>query len=266
MSSSLLSLLPIFIGLTLLFTTIGFRRMVYFLNIGYTFSIVAVVVASVILFWKNCTLLILLQNAALLFWGLRLGIFVTRRELSPNYKKEQERIDKEYNGIRLPVKFAIWISVSVLYVIMVSPSLFSMQSALSSTTLITIFQVLGFVLMAGGLVLEGIADRQKSAFKAKNPSTFCNTGLYQWVRCPNYLGEIIFWVGNWVMSIGFYQSALAWIISLLGMLSIVFIMIGSTRRLERTQIKRYSKLPAYQQYAQSVPVLFPLLPIYTLQK
>lgn len=266
MSNTLLAILPILAVIALVITTVGFRRMVYFLNIGYAFSIVAVAAVSVFLLWKNTTILILLQASAILFWGLRLGIFVTRRELSAGYKKERDRIDTQYGGITLPFKFAIWISVSVLYLMMVSPLLFSLESPAAGSLTATIFQIIGLVMMVGGLVLEGIADRQKSAFKLKNPSAFCNTGLYSLIRCPNYLGEIIFWIGTWVMGIGFYKTALEWVISLIGMVCIVYIMFGSTKRLEKTQISRYGTLPEFQQYSRWVPILIPWLPLYTLQK
>ncbi len=266
MSKEIFDILPILAGITLAITAVGFRRMVYFLNIGYTFSIAAVAVASVILLRANATILTLLLAAGIVFWGLRLGIFVTRRELSKGYVKERDWIDKEYGKITLPIKFAIWISVSVLYLMMVSPLLFSLESPASGGTAAAIFQIIGFVLMAGGLILEGIADKQKSAFKAKNPGTFCNTGLYSLVRCPNYLGEIIFWIGVWVMGIGFYKTALEWIISVIGMVCIVYIMFGSTKRLEKTQISRYGNNPEFQLYSKSVPILIPWIPLYTLQK
>jgi steroid 5-alpha reductase family enzyme len=265
MSSSLLALLPILFALTLLITAIGFRRMVYFLNIGYAFAIVAVVIVSAASFWNRAPILPLLQSAALTVWGLRLGIFVTRRELSPNFKKERERIDQIYGGIKLPAKFAIWMTVSVLYLMMVSPNLISLGSAAQPSVWRSAVQGLGWLVMVSGLALEGLADQQKTAFKAQHPHTFCRVGWYRWVRCPNYLGEITVWVGNWIMGIAFYQTPPEWILSLLGLACIIFIMVGSTRRLEGTQLKRYGNLPEYQQYIQTVPVLFPYLPLYTLQ-
>jgi steroid 5-alpha reductase family enzyme len=266
MSNTLLTILPILAVITLIITAVGFRRMVYFLNIGYAFSIVAVAIVSVILLRNNANVLTLLLAAGIVFWGLRLGIFVTKRELSKGYVKERDRIDKEYGGITLPIKFAIWISVSVLYLMMVSPVLFSLETANQPGPAGQAFQWIGLALMAGGLVLEGIADKQKSAFKSKNPSTFCNTGLFSLVRCPNYLGEITFWIGTWVMGIGFYKTMLEWVISLIGMVCIVYIMFGSTKRLEKTQISRYGGLPEFQKYSKSVPILIPWLPLYTLQK
>jgi steroid 5-alpha reductase family enzyme len=265
MSRPVLSILPILFGLTLLITAVGFRRMVYFLNVGYAWSIVAVVITALIFFRKNVSFLTLLQCAGLIFWGLRLGVFVIRRELNPNFKKERDHIDQVYGGIPLPARFIIWVVVSVLYLMMVSPSLFSLEVPSQPTSLTTAIQGLGLAAMAGGLILESIADRQKSAFKARNPNTFCSSGLYRWVRCPNYLGEIIFWTGNWIMGIAFYKSALEWLLSLAGLACILFVMLGSTRRLERTQISRYGSLPEYQRYARTVPVLVPYLPLYTLQ-
>ena len=266
MSNSLIAILPVLAVITLIVTAVGFRRMVYFLNIGYTFSIVAVALVSVILLKDNASPAILLLAAGIVFWGMRLGIFVTRRELSKGYQKERDRIDKEYGKITLPIKFAIWISVSVLYLMMVTPLLFSLESSTPAFSAAPVFQWIGLAVMAGGLILEGIADRQKSAFKRENPNTFCNTGLYSVIRCPNYLGEIIFWIGTWVAGIGYYKTPLEWIISLIGMVCIVYIMFGSTKRLEKTQISRYGKVPEFQLYSRTVPILIPWLPLYTLQK
>ena len=42
-------------------------------------------------------------------------------------------------------------------------------------------------------------------------------------------------------------------------------MIGSTKRLEKSQGERYGALPEYQDYIRRVPVLFPFVPVYTLQ-
>jgi len=43
-------------------------------------------------------------------------------------------------------------------------------------------------------------------------------------------------------------------------------MFGSTKRLESTQISRYGRLPEYQHYSKTTPILIPYIPLYTLQK
>ena len=58
---------------------------------------------------------------------------------------------------------------------------------------------------------------------------------------------------------------LALAVALIGLVCIVLIMMGSTKRLEKQQDGRYGEQLAYQKYAQSVPVLFPFVPIYSLK-
>ncbi len=48
-------------------------------------------------------------------------------------------------------------------------------------------------------------------------------------------------------------------------LAIGLIMMGSTRRMEFKQDERYGRDPAYQEYRQTVPVLVPWVPVYTLK-
>lgn len=126
-------------------------------------------------------------------------------------------------------------------------------------------RVLGLAVMAAGLVIEALADQQKSTAKQREPKHFVATGLYGWVRCPNYLGEILVWSGSFLLGLPFLTSVLRAVIALVGTACLVLIMMGSTKRLERTQGRRYGHLPDYQQYTKQVPVLFPWLPIYTLQ-
>ncbi|MGL4649988.1 MAG: DUF1295 domain-containing protein, partial [Caldilineaceae bacterium] len=125
-------------------------------------------------------------------------------------------------------------------------------------------QWLGLLIMAVGLLLEALADAQKSAAKAAAPGRFVDSGLFGWVRCPNYLGEILFWVGNFVAAIGFLAGWAAWAIALGGLTCLVLIMLGSAKRLEAAQDARYGALPAYRAYTQTTPVLLPFVPLYSL--
>ena len=43
-------------------------------------------------------------------------------------------------------------------------------------------------------------------------------------------------------------------------------MLGSARRLELKQAERYGSDPAYQAYVRTVPILIPLLPLYSLRQ
>lgn len=262
-----LHLMLVLFGLALIVSAVGFIRVVYFISVGYAFSIVAMAVATMILLRQNLTGASALHNLLLAFWGLRLGIFLLRRELQPAYGTELAATHQRTRGMPWSRKAIIWVGVSLLYVLMFSPSLFSSMAptAVVSAPLTGLVQWLGLAIMVAALVLESLADRQKSAFKAQFPRQFCDTGLYKWVRCPNYLGEILFWLGNWVAALIFYTTVFRWAASLIGLICIVLIMLGSTKRLEAQQNERYGNRPEYQTYVRTVPILIPLIPVYSFR-
>ena len=127
------------------------------------------------------------------------------------------------------------------------------------------FVVIGLVVMVLGLGIEALADWQKSAFKARNPDRFCDAGLFRIVRSPNYFGEMVFWLGGFVATLGHFHAPLDWVLGLIGLVCIELIMLGSARRLELKQAERYGRDPAYAAYAARVPVIIPLLPIHSLR-
>jgi steroid 5-alpha reductase family enzyme len=90
-------------------------------------------------------------------------------------------------------------------------------------------------------------------------------GLYRLVRCPNYFGEILVWLGSLLAGVPFLHAWWAWAASIVATLCLVLIMMGSTKRLEFQQDERYGRLPEYQDYVRSVPVLIPFIPVYTLK-
>jgi steroid 5-alpha reductase family enzyme len=254
-------------GIALIASARGFTLTVYFISTGYAFSIFGMALAGLFLFRQNLAWYSLLHSLALGLYGLRLGLYLFQREFSSSYKKELAGLKERASGISLVKNVSIWLGVSLLYVTMFSPNLFGLATAPQTLSgLGEAGQVFGLLVMFGGLGLEALADQQKSAFKAQNPHQFCNVGLYQWVRCPNYLGEILFWVGNWVMGLAFYTTPLRWVVSLVGMICITLIMLGSTKRLEHSQDQRYGTLSAYQAYIRTVPVLIPFVPLYSLKK
>lgn len=120
--------------------------------------------------------------------------------------------------------------------------------------------------MACGMTLEAASDFQKSKAKAKNPKRFCDSGLFKIVRCPNYLGEVVFWTGVLVSGVNILSGVWQWVIALIGYLAIVYIMFGGARRLEIRQNKNYGEDPEYQAYVKKTPILIPLIPLYSVAK
>ncbi|MBN1412988.1 MAG: DUF1295 domain-containing protein [Spirochaetales bacterium] len=252
----------------LILSSFGFIKVVYFISTGYGFSIAGMAFLTLFFFRDSLNPLIILQAGLLAAYGLRLGIYLVIRNASSGYRKTIQATEYGTINARLPLKFLIWISVAVLYVIMFSPCLLNSTLSRSSTIniVIPVTGMTGIAVMVSGLLLESLADFQKARFKNWNPGKICKIGLFGIVRTPNYLGEIIFWAGNWTAGIAAYATIYHWVITSAGLILIFFIMIGSTRRLELSQDKRYANDPEYNAYIRKVPVIFPFLPIYSVKK
>ena len=265
------SLLGIILIVAAVLSAVGFYKFVYFLSIGYGFAVAGGGIAIFVMALINPTSapIWLLAVAALLFvaYGVRLSGFLLVRELkNASFKKTDVAKDTlaKNNEKKMPVFVlaTIWIAVSVLYTAQVSPMLFRYVGGNEDV----VVPVIGFVISVFGLILESIADNQKSAQKKVRPEMVATEGLYKIVRCPNYLGEIIFWTGVFVSGITSYATVGQWITAVLAYICIVYIMFNGAQRLEKRQMARYGDNEEYNTYANKTPIIIPLLPIYHLNK
>ncbi|TNE51893.1 MAG: DUF1295 domain-containing protein [Deltaproteobacteria bacterium] len=252
--------------LALALSALGFWRTVYFVSLGYALSITSIAVLAGVQFSGSFNFLVTLHCTLLVLYGVRLGSYLLPRERKASYR---ETVQGEYSSssdVSFVGKTAIWISVALLYVLMSSPLLYHCIALEQGRSLAPGTVLIGLSIMFVGLGLETLADLQKSAYKKKHPKRFCDVGLYRWVRCPNYFGEMTFWTGNWVVGLSALSTLGTWVLSLLGLVSIWYIMLYSTHRLERTQIERYGEMEEFQTYCESTPILFPFVPLYSLKR
>ncbi len=265
------SLLGILLIVCAVLCAVGFYKFVYFLSIGYGFAVAGGGIAIFIMYLINPTAtplwIVFIQMALFIAYGVRLSGFLLVRELkNVSFKKTDVAKDTlaKNNEKKMPifVLVTIWLCVAVLYVAQVSPMLFRYDNASTDIILPSI----GFAVSVFGLILESIADNQKSAQKKLRPDMVATEGLYKMVRCPNYLGEIIFWTGIFVSGITAYATVGQWIVAVLAYICIVYIMFNGAQRLEKRQMERYGENEEYNTYANKTPIIIPLLPIYHLNK
>ena len=250
-------------GICMLVSAIGFKNYVWFISLGYGFSIAAEGLAMLILYGQSLTLGTILCCALFIIYGLRLGGYLAIRELgSSSYKKNMKGEIKEGSTVPFGVKIAIWVTCALLYVTQIGGVFYRMENAAQDNALVFI----GAAIMLLGVSLETAADIQKNNAKKINPRRFVDTGLYRIVRCPNYLGEMIFWTGVLLSGIGSLSGAGQWIMALLGYIGIIFVMFSGARRLELRQNKNYGSDPDYQKYVRTVPILVPFIPLYSVEK
>ena len=248
---------------SLVCSAVGFYMYIYFFSVGYGLSVAAIGVTLLIRFagaWNPGELLCCLL---LLVYGLRLsGYLLIREWKSAAYGKVLRPELERSKQMPLGPKLAIWIACALLYTLEASPVLFRLENDAPADWALW----LGLVLMVAGLLLETAADVQKTRAKKVNAYRFVDTGLYRLVRCPNYLGEMVFWLGVLLSGITTLSGAWQWIAALLGFVLIVYVMFSGARRLEIRQDRNYGEDPEYQAYCKTVPILLPFVPLYSVEK
>lgn len=247
-------------------SSVGWIYFIYFFSIGYGFSISALSVAVAIIFRDVVTPPIAILCVILFIYGIRLALYLLLREKrSASYKKILYQPD---NNKKKPIyaMFMIWISCALLYVGQISPATFYLHNLAEGIVVNELWAWLGTGIAAAGVIIEMIADAQKSAAKRVNAERFVCTGLYSIVRCPNYFGEILIWSGSFIICFGAGNSIGEWIIASLGYIGILYVMFSGARRLELRQNKVYGTDTEFQKYIKRTPLILPFLPIYSVAK
>ena len=206
---------------------------------------------SYILYDSSQNLTNLILGTAIIVWAVRLGSFLFFR-----IKKAGE--DKRFKEIKQsPTRFflawslqGMWVSVCSLCAL----------TALSTENGVVLngYLYLGFGLFLTGFLIEIIADKQKSKFRSNldNKNKFINTGLWSKSRHPNYLGEIILWLGISIMSIS-SLSGLQYLTLVSPLFTyLLLVYVSGVRLLEESGNKKWGHLNSYKEYVKNTPVLF----------
>ena len=252
----------IILGVCALLSAVGFYKFVYFLSVGYGFAVCGSGAAILVLYWETLTPWTVVLCLLFMAYGIRLGGFLLWREIkSASYRKTLHEATGSGKPMPVFVKIAIWVCVALMYTTQVSPVLYRAANGDQGGPM----AIVGAVVMALALLLESTADRQKTAAKNENPRRFCDRGLYKLVRCPNYLGELLFWTGVLLSGTGALQGAAQWIVAVIGWVLIVYVMFSGAKRLELRQNKSYGSDPEYRAYVEKTPIILPFIPLYHLE-
>lgn len=261
-------LLGVFTLVSALCCCVGYKKYVYFLSIGYGFSVIGLGIAYFVtalvkgFAWNWVTLL---QCLLFVVYGARLSGFLLMREIkNASYRKVlKEATGEDKKPMPIFVSVAIWLCVSPLYVAQTCPVFYRLYNGQGAEVALPL---IGAIISLCGILLEAASDQQKSVQKKVQPNMVATQGLFKLCRCPNYLGEIIFWTGVMVGACNALKGAGQWIIALVGYVLIVAIMFNGAQRLEKRQNSRYGQDKAYQEYVSKTPILIPFVPLYHLNK
>lgn len=191
-------------------------------------------------------------SVLVIIWALRLGIFLFIRVLKNGEDRRFREPMKSFS------KFLLWWSMSALWVSLTTLNAVTLIINNHNTTY-DYFFFFGISLWISGFIFELISDEQKRRFKkdVKNKDLFITSGLWSISRHPNYFGEIVIWVGVFVMSIPALHG-----IQFLSILSPIFVYFLLTRisgvnLLEESADLKWGNLEDYKLYKKNTSILFP---------
>lgn len=217
-----------------------------------------------------------IHAAALIFYGIRLNLFLLYREVFiQRFRKFREKIEdrqlsKEGGGSnKLKSRIPFILSCACLYAGLASPPfiiarLMDMGASFSSEVLL-VYKTMAY-LSWFGFGLAAIGDIAKSVSKAKNGEDHIVTGgVFQFVRHPNYFGEMVGWSSSLMASILMVTTTASsmgvglvlknvvspLLLACSGTMGILFVLLSATTNLEKRQMEKYGDNEDYKTWVKS---------------
>ena len=189
-------------------------------------------------------------GSCIIIWAVRLGTFLFFR-----IKKAGK--DKRFDEIKTSASrfFMTW-TLQGMWVSICSACALTAISSVKGVEINMLFYI-GLVFFLIGFIIEIIADNQKTKFREdpKNKDNFISSGLWAYSRHPNYLGEIVLWLGVSIMAVSSLSGP-----QYITLISPVFtyvllVYISGVRILEANGKEKWGHLETYQEYLKKTPAL-----------
>jgi steroid 5-alpha reductase family enzyme len=197
----------------------------------------------------------LAASLLVLVWAARLGAYLFRRIL-------RIKVDHRFDGMRdNPLRFArFWLLQAISVAVIMLPVSYLLGQDTAPD--FGLWALAGATIWAVGLVIESVADAQKSAFKARdeNRGRFISSGLWRYSRHPNYFGEMLVWWGLFVYAVPFLDGAAFAVVIGPLFITLLLLFVSGIPLLERSADEKYGDDPAYREYKRATSILVPLPP------
>ncbi|MDY0138331.1 MAG: DUF1295 domain-containing protein [Candidatus Izemoplasmatales bacterium] len=202
------------------------------------------------LIYKNFSLNVILLMIAILFWGIRLTYNWWKNW--QGFKHQDWRYTHLKNQAPKIYLITNFFGIHMIPTLVVYIQLINAHDIMLFEGVNLIF-IVGFALSIVAPIIQFVADKQMYEFRmnhTKNKSCI-DQGLWKYSRHPNYLGELTFWVGIYIM----YFSNLKVInFNLIyPILMILLFMFISIPMME----KKLSNRPGYLEYKEKVSMILP---------
>ena len=198
-----------------------------------------------------------INSVLTLTWSGRLSTFLFSRI-------QQDSVDKRWKGVRdFPLRqLKYWFVQSIWCLITALPVYAILSGPDKDNQQYTTTDYATWFLWIVGFACEVIADRQKRVFKMdpENSGKFITTGLWSISQHPNYMGDIIMWIGMWLncqQHMGFTDTA----VTAFSPMLVYFLLtrVSGIPLLDKLARKKWGKDPKWIAYTTTVPQLFPFM-------
>ncbi len=219
-------------------------------DITYSLTFITLMVTALIT--NTSTSMGILLVLLISLWAVRLGAYLFIRV---HRMGRDSRFDEMHNHFFRYAGF--WLLQGLAVFLISIPALFLIENSSQTVHWISL---VGVVIFFVGWAMEGLADLQKFRFKQNPANThrWTDVGLWKRMRHPNYLGEMMVWVGIYLYAFPGLSLAQAAI----GLISPLFIIVllrfvSGIPLLEKSALEKWGSDPAYQQYRKQTGMLFP---------
>lgn len=217
-----------------------------------SYSITFVVVAIFGLMQSSMNLAHILLFLMIFIWAFRLGTYLLMRIRKIG---KDNRFDSMRESI---VKFgSFWVLQGITVFVVLIPGIYFFNINLEQLSFLSFS---GLLIWLVGLMIEATGDYQKTTFinNPANKGKWVNTGLWKYSRHPNYLGEILVWIGVYLYILPALNTEQA----LIGLISPVFIttlllFVSGIPLLEKSANKKWGNDYKYNLYKNSTGILLP---------
>ena len=194
----------------------------------------------------------IILSIIVIIWALRLGSFLFIR-----IKKAGE--DIRFREIKKsPSRFFMTWTFQGMWVSLCSACALA---GVAKGIIINNYFYCGLAIFLIGFIVEIVADTQKTKFRSnpKNKDKFINSGLWKFSRHPNYMGEILLWLGISIISLSSLEGLeLATLISPF-FTYLLLVYVSGIRILEYNGDKKWGHLESYKIYKKNTPRLIGFL-------
>jgi len=194
----------------------------------------------------------IILSIIIIIWALRLGSFLFIR-----IKKAGE--DIRFREIKKsPSRFFMTWTFQGMWVSLCSACALA---GIAKGVIINNYFYCGLAIFLIGFIVEIVADTQKTKFRSnpENKDKFINSGLWKFSRHPNYMGEILLWLGISIISLSSLEGfELVTLISPL-FTYLLLVYVSGIRILEYNGDKKWGHLDSYKKYIQNTPRLIGFL-------